>query len=58
MFNHIRHVPYVANNARGGVSYIANGFSSQYGLETQIVAVICRFFFSALCLGDGVANCV
>lgn len=40
MFNHIRRVPYVANNGRGGVSYIAGGFSNQFGLETQIVAVI------------------
>jgi oligosaccharyltransferase complex subunit gamma len=43
MFNHIRRVPYVANNGRGGVSYIAGGFSNQFGLETQIIAVICMF---------------
>lgn len=41
MFNHIRKVPYVAKNNQGGVSYIAGGFSNQYGLETQIVAVMC-----------------
>lgn len=41
MFNHIRKVPYVAKNGQGGVSYIAGGFSNQYGLETQIVAVMC-----------------
>ncbi|KAI5820287.1 hypothetical protein BZA77DRAFT_302044 [Pyronema omphalodes] len=40
MFNHIRSVPYVANNGRGGVSYVAGGFSNQFGLETQIVAVV------------------
>lgn len=40
MFNHIRRVPYVANNGRGGISYVAGGFSNQFGLETQIVAVI------------------
>ncbi|KAL0638867.1 oligosaccharyl transferase subunit ost3/OST6 [Maublancomyces gigas] len=40
MFNHIRKVPYVAKNGKGGVSYIAGGFSNQYGLETQIVAVM------------------
>ncbi|KAF8251164.1 hypothetical protein K440DRAFT_579679 [Wilcoxina mikolae CBS 423.85] len=39
MFNHIRSVPYVANNGKGGISYVAGGFSNQYGLETQIVAV-------------------
>ncbi|CAZ81880.1 unnamed protein product [Tuber melanosporum] len=40
MFNHIRHVPYVVNDGRGGVSYIASGFSNQFGLETQIVAIV------------------
>ncbi|PSS27415.1 hypothetical protein M430DRAFT_130925 [Amorphotheca resinae ATCC 22711] len=40
MFNHIRKVPYVAGDGRGGVSYFAGGFSNQYGLETQIVAAI------------------
>ncbi|RPA88944.1 hypothetical protein L873DRAFT_1823719 [Choiromyces venosus 120613-1] len=40
MFNHIRHVPYVVNDGRGGVSYVAPGFSNQFGLETQIVAVL------------------
>jgi len=40
MFNHIRKVPYVAGNGKGGVSYFAGGFSNQYGLETQIIAAI------------------
>ena len=47
MFNHIRKVPYVAGDGRGGVSYFAGGFSNQYGLETQIVAAMCKF--SSLC---------
>jgi oligosaccharyltransferase complex subunit gamma len=42
MFNHIRKVPYVAGDGRGGISYFAGGFSNQYGLETQIVAAICK----------------
>lgn len=42
MFNHIRKVPYVAGDGRGGVSYFAGGFSNQYGLETQIVAAMCK----------------
>ncbi len=42
MYNHIRKVPYVAADGRGGVSYFAGGFSNQYGLETQIVAAICK----------------
>ncbi|PWW77132.1 hypothetical protein C7212DRAFT_277706 [Tuber magnatum] len=40
MFNHIRHVPYVVNDGRGGISYVASGFSNQFGLETQIVAIV------------------
>ncbi|EHA58343.1 hypothetical protein MCOR27_002111 [Pyricularia oryzae] len=40
MFNHIRKVPYVAGDGRGGVSYFAGGFQNQYGLETQIIAAI------------------
>jgi oligosaccharyltransferase complex subunit gamma len=46
MFNHIRKVPYVAGDGRGGVSYFAGGFSNQYGLETQIVAAMCKFLRS------------
>lgn len=42
MFNHIRKVPYVAGDGKGGVSYFAGGFSNQYGLETQIVAAMCE----------------
>ncbi|KAJ2901710.1 Magnesium transporter protein 1 [Zalerion maritima] len=40
MFNHIRKVPYVAGDGKGGVNYIANGFQNQFGLETQIVAAM------------------
>jgi len=42
MFNHIRRVPYVAHNGKGGISYFAGGFQSQYGLETQVVAAVCK----------------
>jgi oligosaccharyltransferase complex subunit gamma len=41
MFNHIRKVPYVAGDGRGGISYFAGGFQNQFGLETQIVAAMC-----------------
>lgn len=44
MFNHIRKVPYVAGDGRGGMSYFAGGFSNQFGLETQIVAAMCEFW--------------
>ncbi|KAI9859048.1 MAG: oligosaccharyl transferase subunit ost3/OST6 [Trichoglossum hirsutum] len=40
MFNHIRKVPYVVGDGKGGVSYFAGGFSNQFGLETQIVAAM------------------
>lgn len=40
MFNHIRKVPYVSSDGKGGVTYIAPGFQNQYGLETQIVATL------------------
>lgn len=56
MFNHIRKVPYVANNGRGGVSYIAAGFSNQYGLETQIVAILCTSSALPACLFILLAN--
>jgi oligosaccharyltransferase complex subunit gamma len=45
MFNHIRKVPYIVGDGKGGVSYIAGGFQSQLGLETQIVAAICKTNF-------------
>jgi oligosaccharyltransferase complex subunit gamma len=44
MFNHIRKVPYVAGDGKGGINYIAPGFQSQFGMETQIVAALCKAF--------------
>jgi oligosaccharyltransferase complex subunit gamma len=46
MFNHIRNVPYVAGDGKGGISYFASGFQNQYGLETQIVAAMCKCCFA------------
>ncbi|OAX85197.1 hypothetical protein ACJ72_00426 [Emergomyces africanus] len=40
MYNHIRKVPYVTADNKGGISYFAPGFMSQLGLETQIIAAI------------------
>ncbi|OKL55729.1 hypothetical protein UA08_09117 [Talaromyces atroroseus] len=40
MFNHIRKVPYVAGDGKGGINYFAGGFSNQFGMETQIVAAM------------------
>src|ERR1700694_2200956 len=41
MFNAIRHTPYTQPDGRGGFSYIAGGFQSQFGIETHIVASLC-----------------
>lgn len=43
MFNHIRKVPYVAGDGRGGITYFIGGFQNQLGLETQIVAAMCMY---------------
>ena len=43
MFNHIRKVPYVSGDGKGGLSYFAGGFSNQFGMETQIIAAMCEF---------------
>ncbi|QVM12266.1 oligosaccharyl transferase subunit ost3/OST6 [Coccidioides posadasii str. Silveira] len=40
MFNHIRKVPYVTGDGKGGITYFASGFSNQFGLESQIIAAI------------------
>lgn len=45
MFNHIRKVPYIAGDGKGGISYFAGGFQNQYGMETQIVAAMCMLSF-------------
>lgn len=42
MFNHIRKVPYVSGDGKGGITYFAGGFSNQFGLETQIIAAMCK----------------
>lgn len=48
MFNHIRKVPYVAGDGKGGISYFAGGFQNQFGLETQLIAAICVLSFMTL----------
>ena len=42
MFNSIRHTPFVTSNGRGGLNYIIGGFQNQLGVETQIVAILCK----------------
>ena len=41
MFNHIRRVPYISGNGKGGITYFAGGFQTQFGMETQVIAAIC-----------------
>ena len=43
MFNHIRQVPYAGGDGKGHISYFAGNFGSQFGIETQIVAAMCRW---------------
>lgn len=45
MFNHIRQAPYVAGDGKGGISYFAGGFTNQFGMESQIVAAVCKWAF-------------
>ncbi|MCJ1310837.1 oligosaccharyl transferase subunit ost3/OST6 [Agyrium rufum] len=40
MFNHIRGVPYISGNGKGGITYFAGGFQNQFGMETQIIAAM------------------
>lgn len=42
MYNQIRKVPYVGGDGKGGISYFAGGFQNQFGMETQIVAAMCK----------------
>lgn len=42
MFNQIRNTPYVGQDGRGHISYIAGGFQSQFAIETQIIGVLCK----------------
>jgi hypothetical protein len=44
MFNHIRKVPYVSGDGKGGIAYFAGGFQNQFGMETQIVAAMCKYY--------------
>ena len=58
MFNHIRKVPYVAGDGKGGISYFAGGFSNQFGLETQIVAAMCNLIHSLTCVVENTKSVV
>ncbi|UZJ55212.1 hypothetical protein CBS101457_004532 [Exobasidium rhododendri] len=40
MWNSIRNAPYMSMNQNGKPEYFAGGFQTQYGAETQIVAIV------------------
>ena len=40
MWNQIRNPPYSMPTQQGRSGFIANGFQNQFGLETQIIAVL------------------
>jgi oligosaccharyltransferase complex subunit gamma len=42
MWNKIKNAPYVNVDRDGKVSWIAAGFQNQLGLESQIIAGICK----------------
>lgn len=42
MWNQIRNPPYTAPGRDGRPGFIAQGFQNQFGLESQIVAVLCK----------------
>ena len=44
MWNQIRNPPYSMPGRDGSPGFIAAGFQNQFGLETQIVAVICMYW--------------
>jgi oligosaccharyltransferase complex subunit gamma len=58
MFNHIRKVPYVTGDGRGGINYIVPGFQQQLGLETQIVAALCMSYLFLFQLSTHANRCV
>lgn len=49
MFNHIRKAPYMVGDGKGGITYFAGGFQNQFGMETQIVAAICKRYPRLMC---------
>lgn len=41
MWNKIKNAPYIAVGQGGAVSWVANGYQNQLGIESQVVAGIC-----------------
>lgn len=42
MWNKIKGTPYIAVDREGRTSWIAAGYQNQLGLETQVVATMCK----------------
>lgn len=57
MYNHIRKVPYVTGNGRGGITYFAGGFSNQFGIETQIIAAVCELWLRSTKASANMTRC-
>ena len=49
MWNRIKNAPYVAGTQNGGVTWIASGFQNQLGMESQVVAGLCKFPIHHFC---------
>lgn len=43
MWNRIRTPPFLMPGKNGEVNYIATGFSTQLGVESQIIASVCKY---------------
>lgn len=56
MFNSIRGTQYAGQDGKGGISYIAGGFQSQYQLESQIIGVACKLLNNSIPLSCWVAR--
>lgn len=49
MWNQIRHPPYMVGGQNGKpVSFVASGYSNQYGVETHIISGVCESFLSCV----------
>lgn len=47
MWNQIRKPPPMQVSQQGKPIYIANGYSNQFGVETQIISVLCEYLSSS-----------
>lgn len=50
--------PQFTGYSNGNIEWIAGGFSNQFAVETQIMAVLCRFFYKIILLDSACAFCL